>query len=381
MMPSRVSPAPWRPSASRRWWLVEVGAQQQVVEADHAVHRRPDLVAHRRQELRLQPRGLHRLVARHGQLGGRSPRAAATWPSWPRDLLDQRVGVLVGRHLVGEQHDHARAPRRRAGPASRPGLWVSSWPGTGATLELPWTVGACSASSGSGSGSQVADGCAQRRPARPAPLGVGAVEADRLPRRELRYAVRGELDRLVEAVGLVGRRGHLLQQEQPAGRLGGILVGEHPLGDVLGGPAHRRAGCRPAPARPGRGRGPSVPRRRRGRSGRPRRTRPRPRTTDATAASTIGRSSGWMNCEERLVRRLELVGVDVVDPVQLVGPGHRVRARRPTPSCRSARSTGRRPAAARAGAASRAAASARCARSPGAASRSGGRRRRGPGCG
>ncbi len=48
---------------------VERGAEQEVVEADHAVERRPDLVAHGGQEVRLLPRGLHRLVAGPGHLG------------------------------------------------------------------------------------------------------------------------------------------------------------------------------------------------------------------------------------------------------------------------------------------------------------------------
>ena len=47
---------------------VELGVEQQPGHADHAVHRRADLVAHVGQELRLQARGLERLVARDGQL-------------------------------------------------------------------------------------------------------------------------------------------------------------------------------------------------------------------------------------------------------------------------------------------------------------------------
>ena len=47
---------------------VELGVEQQVAEADHAVHRRADLVAHRREELALGAIGGFGLVARFGQL-------------------------------------------------------------------------------------------------------------------------------------------------------------------------------------------------------------------------------------------------------------------------------------------------------------------------
>ena len=70
MIPSRVSPAPWSPSASRRWCSSRSVRSKQVVEADHPVHRGPDLVAHGGEELRLQPGCLHRLVACHRQLYG-----------------------------------------------------------------------------------------------------------------------------------------------------------------------------------------------------------------------------------------------------------------------------------------------------------------------
>ena len=39
---------------------VERGVEEQLAQADHGVHRRADLVAHRREELRLQARCLHR---------------------------------------------------------------------------------------------------------------------------------------------------------------------------------------------------------------------------------------------------------------------------------------------------------------------------------
>ena len=46
---------------------VEVGVEQKLGQADDAVHRRTDLVAHGGQELRLQARRLHGLVTGHGQ--------------------------------------------------------------------------------------------------------------------------------------------------------------------------------------------------------------------------------------------------------------------------------------------------------------------------
>ena len=63
-------------------------AQQQVVEPDHTVERRPDLVAHRGEELRLLPRRLHRLVP---------------------CLREQCLGVLALRHpgqLLGHPGGH-----------------------------------------------------------------------------------------------------------------------------------------------------------------------------------------------------------------------------------------------------------------------------------
>ena len=48
--------------------LVELGVEQQLAHADHAVHRRADLVADVGHEHRLHPRGLERLVARQREL-------------------------------------------------------------------------------------------------------------------------------------------------------------------------------------------------------------------------------------------------------------------------------------------------------------------------
>ena len=52
--------------------VVESGVEQQLGHADHAVHRRADLVAHVGQERRLHVRRLDRLVARDRQLGVRA---------------------------------------------------------------------------------------------------------------------------------------------------------------------------------------------------------------------------------------------------------------------------------------------------------------------
>jgi hypothetical protein len=89
--------------------VVEVGAQQQLVEPDDAVHRGADLMAHRGQELRLQPGRLHRLVAGLGELV-RAPLALGDQAQLAGDLADQEHGVLVGRHLVGQHLDDRGHP-------------------------------------------------------------------------------------------------------------------------------------------------------------------------------------------------------------------------------------------------------------------------------
>ena len=95
--PSRVRPAAWTPDDSRCCSGVSDGAEQQVVEADHAVERRPDLVAHGGQEVRLLARGLHRLVAGSGHLGLR-PLALGD----PGQLLGDPPGHGLDQ-LVAEQ--------------------------------------------------------------------------------------------------------------------------------------------------------------------------------------------------------------------------------------------------------------------------------------
>ena len=68
MTPSSACPAPRTPSAYWRCNGVELGGEQQVVEADHAVHGRADLVAHGGEERRLGPGRLECGVAGQGEL-------------------------------------------------------------------------------------------------------------------------------------------------------------------------------------------------------------------------------------------------------------------------------------------------------------------------
>ena len=58
MMPSSDSPLERMISANSRWRGWQVGVEQQAAHADHGVHRRADLVAHRRQERALGGVGL-----------------------------------------------------------------------------------------------------------------------------------------------------------------------------------------------------------------------------------------------------------------------------------------------------------------------------------
>ena len=73
--------------------VVELGVQQQAGQADDAVHRRADLVAHRGQERRLGPRALEGGVARLGEL---APRLALR--------AQQAGGADEGQH---QQDAHA----------------------------------------------------------------------------------------------------------------------------------------------------------------------------------------------------------------------------------------------------------------------------------
>ena len=64
MTPSSASPDTAAVRAYSRCSGVELGVEQQLEHADHAVERRADLVAHVGQELGLRARRLHRLRER-----------------------------------------------------------------------------------------------------------------------------------------------------------------------------------------------------------------------------------------------------------------------------------------------------------------------------
>ncbi len=93
--------------------LIQRGVQQQTGQPDHPVHRGADLVAHRRQELRLRPRRRQRLVARRRQL-----RRTGLDPALQ---VGSQGDLLVGDHELvqdhGDQHRHAVPEQERlAGP-------------------------------------------------------------------------------------------------------------------------------------------------------------------------------------------------------------------------------------------------------------------------
>ena len=82
---------------------VERGFLQQTRHADDAVHRRADLMAHRRQEPALGAGGGERLVARLGQ------RLAL--------LVEACALAGVGQGLAAQQHAPSSRTRRRASSA------------------------------------------------------------------------------------------------------------------------------------------------------------------------------------------------------------------------------------------------------------------------
>jgi hypothetical protein len=80
--------------------LVQIGIEQQAGHADHAVHRRPDLVAHVGDELGLEPRGLHGLVVQAGvvdRVGGlrrqRLQQLDVVWSELADLTADDREGA------------------------------------------------------------------------------------------------------------------------------------------------------------------------------------------------------------------------------------------------------------------------------------------------
>ena len=296
--------------------LVELGAHQEVGEAQHAVHRGPDLVAHRRQELRLHLRGLHGLVAGLGQLGRRAlPLGHAAQHG--RDLLDEVAGVLVGRHLVGEHHHHAghagAVPDRDGDQAV--GRLVA---GHRAYDDLagPVALGRQQRVGDDAVGRPVAGEHERHQ------LGVvalGEERAERVPARRPADGLRGAQQGLDQPGGLVGHHRDLPQQRQPPGGLADLVVGEHLVGDVLvgAGHPHRPAGgvalgaaeaTQPAdgavaPDDPG------VPLELVGAGVR-----------RVHLPPDVGPVVGVDVVEEPLVGGGELLAGDLVDPVELVGP-------------------------------------------------------------
>ena len=147
---------------------------------------------------------------------------------------------------------------------------------------------------------------------------------------------------------------HRLQQLEAAGGLGGQLVGgltrsvtswavppireRHPVGSALDPPRPRTQRDLAVGAHDAALEGELVGAAR--------------RSTRRAACTTVA-VVGVHEARNAVVRRCELLRLQVVDPVQLVGPGHGVGRRRPTPSCRCGRSAGPWPAAARGPAAAR----------------------------
>ena len=81
--------------------LVEIGLEQEVGEPDDAVHRRPDLVAHRRDELRLRPGGDQGRIPRRDQVLGRL--ACLGHVTTVEDVpVDRRVVEEVGGRPVDD---------------------------------------------------------------------------------------------------------------------------------------------------------------------------------------------------------------------------------------------------------------------------------------
>ena len=317
------------------------------VEADDAVERGADLVAHRGEELRLRARGLHRRVARRRPGARRSARGrppgakrAAIWRDHGRVGLggrrraahveDQDAGDAS---LVDDRHgDHGRARPARAPTDDRPGR--------------------CRAGR---------DVHRRRRPGSaldsvPAAARIGAPRA---PSASTKVATTGR--HVVCSVtssrtagsassrvgGLVGGRRH--RRDEAEGLLGVLLLGDvlgraaHPTAPALGVARDEAAAADPADARR-RAHDPGVE---------------LEGSSDSSAAPTTAAHAGAVvrvdAREEALVRR----GRGRSGPARRSGRARRTtsrgRRRRPTPSCRSWRSTGPR----RAG---RAACAGRCAR-------------------
>jgi hypothetical protein len=106
--------------------VVQLGLEQQLGHAEHAVHRRPDLVAHVGHELRLEPRVLERRLARADQLGLRNACGLGEPPqpllreSEPRVRLAEAGARQRHRHRGdgGADHDGEEDLRRTRGSST-----------------------------------------------------------------------------------------------------------------------------------------------------------------------------------------------------------------------------------------------------------------------
>ena len=101
--PAATRPTTRRSCTSRRWLRVEVRAAQQVERAEHAVHRRADLVAHRRQELRLrQVRRLGGLLGALQRLVGGVGLEAVPYRPHRRLGVNSRVARYIVRPKISD---------------------------------------------------------------------------------------------------------------------------------------------------------------------------------------------------------------------------------------------------------------------------------------
>ena len=112
MMFSRASPASDRCPDEVALFVVEPGLEQQAGHADHAVHRRADLVAHVRQELVLGARGVLGPSLGDRELGdGGAEFGGLRFEALLRALevagvaLELRLGPYAGRDVLGQPED------------------------------------------------------------------------------------------------------------------------------------------------------------------------------------------------------------------------------------------------------------------------------------
>ena len=341
----------------------------------HAVHRGPDLVAHRRQELRLHLRGLHGLVAGLGQLGRRALPLGHPAQHAPRS-------ARRGRGSSRRAAPRRRAPpprrprRRRGGRGCRPGCgssrarapgvrrsrrsrWHSAASSGSATM--PWggrsrvsTSGTSSESSRSGRKAQSAS--------QPGVLLTASAARSRVSTSPVDWLATTATCRSSASRRVASRI------SWSASTLS-VMSWSVPAIRTVRPEASRSARPRPRSQRMA----PS-----------PRTIRafhsnsPAPVFAEATSRPDVGAVVGVDVVEEALVGGGELLAGDLVDPVELVGPHHLVVLDVPLPAADGRRSTAPRPAASRGRAARRAARGAGCSRCSGGGSRGPHRRRRVP---